>query len=444
MPKMEICRTLGMGQRRTLAQCPPVNAISSSAIAKSLTLSPEPQKAVKALGRRLQANLSPKDVSRAMAGVYVDLQKKGHNPVMATYIRDLYDIGEAKRYFDQAKNAILVVDANGKPIKVASVDTERYRLGQMPNKRHKAFRKDISSGKRDKKNAVGRSKILGGGYRYHNHLSNSLDLVSKAAEPASVDPELQVAKEKAQAIIDAAQKTKEGITTTSVDSSQCTPNDAQQETIASRINFDTIVEYCLDKNAKYEEIKPVYDMLLERLYGVTDPKWMEAKERIYKHMRDPERSRVVTETVNTMRKQQQSTSKKSTVTNAVFVYNYQDNNAWKRWDFLRQKLTKNEWLDENTTPEDFCAIFGGKPSSVKVKWIGAQSQLYYLIKTLLHRRLIRCPEGQKRHWIIVSNHFVDRNSRTFKDWNSQRDPKRSMSEIENMVDHLDPRLKDLL
>ena len=158
-------------------------------------------------------------------------------------------------------------------------------------------------------------------------------------------------------------------------------------------------------------------MLLELLYGVTDPKWIEAKERIYKHMRDPERSRVVTETVN---------------------------NAWKRWDFLRQKLTKNEWLDENTTPEDFCAIFGGKPSSVKVKWIGAQSQLYYLIKTLLHRKLIRCPEGQKRHWIIVSNHFVDRNSRTFKDWNSQRDPKRSMSEIENMVDILDPRLKDLL
>lgn len=428
-----------MGQRRTLAQCPPVNAISSSAIAKSLTLSSEPQKAVKAFGRRLQVNLPPKDVSRAMAGVYVDLQKKGHNPVMATYIRDLYGIGDAEKYFDQAKNAILVVDANGKPIKVASADTERYRLGQIPNKRHKAFHKNFSSSKRDKKNAVGRSKILGGGYRYHAHLSNSLDLVSKA-EPASVDPELQVAKEKAQAIIDAAQKTNEGITATSVNSSQCTPNDTQQETIASRINFDTIVEYCLDEDARYEEIKPVYDMLVELLYGVTDPKWMEAKKRIRKHMRNPKSSKVGTETGN----KQQSTSKNPTVTNDVFVYTYQDNNAWKRWDYLRQILTKKEWLDENTSPEDFCAIFGGKPSTVKVKWIGAQSQLYYLIKTLLDRRLIRCPKGKKGKWIIVSSHFVDRDSRTFKDFNRQRDPKLSMSEIENMVDILDPRLKDLL
>ena len=121
---MKICRTLGMEHRRTLAQSIPVNAISSSDIAKSLTFSSEPQRAVKALGRRLQVNLPLKDVSRAMAGVYVDLQKKGHDPVMATYIRDLYGIGEAERYFDQAKNTILVVDANGRPIKVASADTE--------------------------------------------------------------------------------------------------------------------------------------------------------------------------------------------------------------------------------------------------------------------------------------------------------------------------------
>lgn len=417
---MKICRTLGMEHRRTLAQCIPVNAISSSDIAKSLTLSSEPQKAVKALGRRLQVNLPLKDVSRAMAGVYVDLQKKGHDPVMATYIRDLYGIGEAERYFDQAKNTILVVDANGRPIKVASAETEGYRLRQMPKKRHKAFRKDSSSGKRDKKKAAGRRRILGGGYRYNAHLSNSFDLVS-SAEPAPVASELQVAKEKAQAIIDAA-----------------------QETIDSRINFDTIVKYCLEEAANYEEIKPVYDMLLELLYGVTDPKWIEAKERIRKHMKELESRRVVTETGSTMRKQRQITGTKSKVTDAVFVYTYQDNNAWKRLDYLRQLLTEKEWLDENTTPEDFCAIFGGISSSVKVKWIGAQSQLYYFIKALLSRGLIRCPEGQKGHWIIVSNHFVDRNSRTFKDWNKQKDPKRCKSDIEKMVDILDPRLKDIL
>lgn len=49
MPNMKTCRTLGIEQRRTLTQYFPINAISSSAIAKSLTLSSEPQKAVKAL-----------------------------------------------------------------------------------------------------------------------------------------------------------------------------------------------------------------------------------------------------------------------------------------------------------------------------------------------------------------------------------------------------------
>lgn len=49
MPNMKTCRTLGTEQRRTLTQYFSINAISSSAIAKSLTLSSEPQKAVKAL-----------------------------------------------------------------------------------------------------------------------------------------------------------------------------------------------------------------------------------------------------------------------------------------------------------------------------------------------------------------------------------------------------------
>lgn len=169
-----------------------------------------------------------------------------------------------------------------------------------------------------------------------------------SAESASVASELQVATEKAQAIIDAAQKTKEGITTACVDSSQYTTNGSKQESIASRINFDTIVKYCLEEAANYEEVKPVYDMLLELLHGVTDPKWMEAKERIRKHMKDLESRKVVTETGNIMRNQRLIVGAKSKVTDAVFVYTYQDNNAWKSLDYLRQLLTEKEWLDENT------------------------------------------------------------------------------------------------
>lgn len=440
---MKVCRILGRGQRWTLSQCGPVTVISSSDIAKSLALSPVPQKAVKALGRRLQVNLLPKDVSRAMAGVYVDLQKKRDNPVMATYIRDLYGVGESERYFEQARKAALVVGAKGNPVGVISADTEHNRVVKIPNKSHKVFYKSSLGDKRKTETIVGRSGILGRGYRHSALFSSSSDW-ENGAEQASVASDLQVAREKAQIIIAAAQKSDGGNNDGSADNPQNTYNDVQAKIIATRINFDTIVKYCLEDAVNYDEIKPVYDMLLELLYGVTDPKWMEAKERIHEHMRKLEYQKASSKTNHVVHKQRQSPTAKSKVTNAVFVYTYQDSSAWKRLDYLRQLLTKKEWLDENTMPEDFYAIFGGEASYVKVKWTGAQSQLYYLIKTLLSRGLIRCPEGQKGHWIIVSNHFVDRNSRTFKDWNKQRDPKRSKSDIESMVDFLDPRLKDLL
>lgn len=172
---MKVCRILGRGQRRTLLQCGPVTVISSSDIAKSLALSPVPQKAVKALGRRLQVNLLPKDVSRAMAGVYVDLQKKRDNPVMATYIRDLYGVGESERYFEQARKAALVVGSKGNPVGVISADAEHNRLVKIPNKSHKVFYKSSLGDKRKTETIVGRSGILGRGYRHSALFSSSSD-----------------------------------------------------------------------------------------------------------------------------------------------------------------------------------------------------------------------------------------------------------------------------
>lgn len=56
------------------------------------------------------------------------------------------------------------------------------------------------------------------------------------------------------------------------------------DAIDGKVNFDAIVKYCLNDCVNYSEIKPIYDMLLELLYGVTDERWLAAKKKIHDHM----------------------------------------------------------------------------------------------------------------------------------------------------------------
>lgn len=60
--------------------------------------------------------------------------------------------------------------------------------------------------------------------------------------------------------------------------------EVKKDMIAEMVNFDTIVNHCLIECVNYSEIKPVYDMLLELLYGVTDERWLDAKKKIHDRM----------------------------------------------------------------------------------------------------------------------------------------------------------------
>lgn len=104
---------------------------------------------------------------------------------------------------------------------------------------------------------------------------------------------------------------------------------------------------------------------------------------------------------------------------------------------LFQALLRAKWIAADTKPDSFCSIFAGKNSNAKVKWTGTQAELWYLFKLLFDRRYISWPQGIGQ-WIIVQSHFVDGNSRTFTDFNSQHEPKKASGAIDALVELLNP------
>ena len=125
------------------------------------------------------------------------------------------------------------------------------------------------------------------------------------------------------------------------------------------------------------------------------------------------------------------------VVDEVFTYRHLDSEEGKRrLAKLYHLLLKAEWIAKDTKPDDFTDIFFGKPKSVKVKWTGKQAYLYALINTLEDRGLIARIEGGTK-WVITGSHFLDSNSRPFKDWNKQHNPATAMLAIERMADLLD-------
>ena len=127
-----------------------------------------------------------------------------------------------------------------------------------------------------------------------------------------------------------------------------------------------------------------------------------------------------------------------TLVKDTFTYRFlNDEGGTARLTKLYQALLPVGWIPEETKPEDFTAIFEGKPTDVKVKWTGKQSDLFALINCLERRGLISCPKGVTK-WVITGSHFLDCNSKQFSDWNSQKTPKKSALAIEAIADLLDP------
>ena len=132
----------------------------------------------------------------------------------------------------------------------------------------------------------------------------------------------------------------------------------------------------------------------------------------------------------------------------TFIYRY--NNARpedsRRLPLLFQFLTKEHhhtksYLEPETKPDDFYALFNGELSNVVVTWCGSKQDLYYFIKRLIERNLIEIPQSLTI-WTITQNHFSDRRGNYFEEMRNQHNPKTSLPVIERLIDILDPAVTD--
>ena len=104
---------------------------------------------------------------------------------------------------------------------------------------------------------------------------------------------------------------------------------------------------------------------------------------------------------------------------------------------LYQHLLKAQWIAPDTNPDDFSAIFEGNPSTARIKWIGKQAYLYYLIRQLVDLQLVSIPPNASV-WQIVESHFLNKNSRPFHNFNKQKEPIKAKAAIDKLIEILQP------
>ena len=124
------------------------------------------------------------------------------------------------------------------------------------------------------------------------------------------------------------------------------------------------------------------------------------------------------------------------VTTATFTYRWFATAPY-RITMLYQHLLKAQWIAPDTNPDDFSAIFEGNPSTARIKWIGKQAYLYYLIRQLVDLQLISIPQNASV-WQIVESHFLDKNSRPFHNFNKQKEPIKAKAAIDKLIEILQP------
>ena len=123
------------------------------------------------------------------------------------------------------------------------------------------------------------------------------------------------------------------------------------------------------------------------------------------------------------------------LTHETFAYRYKD--AGHRLTKLYQSLLRAGWIAADTAPDDFLALFEGRPCTVRVKWTGTQQHLYYLIRRLVDRGLVTVPQGATI-WQIAESHFTGKGNRAFRQFNKQKEPQKARAAIDKLVDALDP------
>lgn len=127
---------------------------------------------------------------------------------------------------------------------------------------------------------------------------------------------------------------------------------------------------------------------------------------------------------------------KPKLTDATFRYRYWEQHP-ERITLLYQHLIRAKWLAPDTNPDNFCSLFEGNETPVRIKWTGSNLQLAYLIRLLTERNYITTHKGIGK-WTCVYNHFVNKDNRQLPKLNSLHIPKKSKLAISRMAELLNP------
>ena len=126
------------------------------------------------------------------------------------------------------------------------------------------------------------------------------------------------------------------------------------------------------------------------------------------------------------------------LTTATFTYRWLAT-APQRITTLYQYLLRATWIASDTNPDDFFSIFTGKESNARIKWIGSNLQLAYLIRIMTEQNYISTPKHVGK-WTCVYNHFVDKNNCQLRNLNALHIPIKSKIAVQQMAEILNPNM----
>lgn len=385
-----------------------------------------PERALKDEVMRIKEAVTPEQLDAVLGRVYTKLGRNVRTAPMAGYMKDLYGLPTAHRLFDPQKHTVQIDVA-----KVLSDNVGKSRIGRTLS----VSRVKLAMMSRDS-----------GGLGTHSTLRSVKVAKAAKVETLLFPKKTTIARESPD-------------TNISTESEPSDPN--------NWLNLKATVEYCL-RTKYYDELKPIYDLLLELSFGVNDEEWFQAKKTIQAHLEQlsPRGSNntihngdVVNEKhvnhIDTVKDNGMGFAGKTTATRkndgrkkpaqsskivtAVYKYIYYNSEGGtQRITRLYQALKKLRWIDQETDPNSFLQLFSGEPDSFYIKWTGATSDLYALMKRLHDDHLITCTSNAGI-WEIAQNHFKDKESKSFTNLNKQKEKKRTKEIIGFLEDLLLPK-----
>lgn len=403
-----------------------------------VTGAPNPERVLKNEVLRMKGALPAKELSKVLGDLYIRLESNRQTAPLAGYMKDLYGIGPKRRLF-VPKTRISPQQIPGISLfgaKLKAIEEGKWSLNLMRGTPSIANNLIVSDQKEQSKKK--HSFVRTTGWETSSNRKVTANGFRLNSTPASRSNRR---------------------------------NEGSGSSANEKLNLKSIAQYCLETAKLYEEVKPVYDMLMELLFLVDDPEWIQTKTAIKKRLEILETKATRYMTVNgdyvvdkhvenevdyveahgigIMTKPAAPAPKKDgrkrptktgKIVPDVYTYRYlNDKEGKRRITALYQGLLHLSWINGETTLGTFMQLFSGTPMDFYIKWTGAKADLYALIKNLCDKKLISCPAGSTR-WVIARSHFVDGQNIAFSNLNKLKENKKTKATIDILLNLLNPSI----